>query len=134
MGRVAWMSAFTIALLGAGVAVRLRAPSSTPTLPCAPGEVRVDARGVASCPRAGDTDAGVALPAAALLGLGGRLDLNRATEAELGLLPGVGPSLARELIEARVRTGGFSRWEDVDAVPGVGPARLATLRAHAEIR
>ncbi len=58
-----------------------------------------------------------------------RLDLNTATEDELARLPGVGPSLARKLVEARQSRGIFTTWDDVDAVAGVGAARLETLRA-----
>lgn len=134
MGRVAWMAALTLALVGAGVALRLRRPSAEPALPCRPEAVRVDGRGVASCPAAGEEAAGRPLAAGALLGLGGRLDLNRATEAELALLPGVGPGLARALVRAREQSGGFASWEAVDAVPGVGPAKLETLRAHTTLR
>jgi len=61
--------------------------------------------------------------------LGHRLDLNVATEKELALLSGVGPSLARRLVEARDAAGGFSNWEQVDAVAGVGAAKLKTLQA-----
>ncbi len=58
-----------------------------------------------------------------------RLDLNTATEDELARIPGVGPSLARKLVEARQSRGIFTTWDDVDAVAGVGAARLDTLRA-----
>lgn len=58
-----------------------------------------------------------------------RLDLNTATEEELARIPGVGRSLARKLVEARQSRGIFTSWDDVDAVSGVGAARLETLRA-----
>lgn len=57
------------------------------------------------------------------------LDLNTATEEELARIPGVGRSLARKLVEARQSRGIFTSWDDVDAVSGVGPARLETLQA-----
>ena len=114
MGRVAWMAVLTLGLLGAGVVLRLRRPSGDPGLPCRPEAVRVDGRGVAFCPSAGEGDAGVPLAAGALLGLGGRLDLNRASEAELALLPGVGPGLARALVG---KTVGDSVEVTIDAFP-----------------
>lgn len=134
MARGAWLAALTLGLLGVGVAVRLRRPSAEPGLPCAPEAVRVDAQGVASCPPAGAVEAGRPLDARALLGAGGKLDLNAASEAELAQVPGVGRALAAALVRARERAGRFRRWEDVDSVAGVGPAKLAVLRAHTEIR
>jgi competence ComEA-like helix-hairpin-helix protein len=56
------------------------------------------------------------------------LDLNRASAAELELLPGVGPRLAREIVDARTRQGGFANIDALDAVRGIGPKKLAKLR------
>ncbi len=67
------------------------------------------------------------------LGAGERLDPNRASEAELDRLPGVGPATARAIVEARERTGGFLRPEDLLAARGVGPGTLERMRAHLEI-
>jgi competence ComEA-like helix-hairpin-helix protein len=56
------------------------------------------------------------------------LDINRATSAELELLPGVGPSLARRLVDARARAGGFRDESDLLRVRGLGPKTLQKLR------
>jgi competence ComEA-like helix-hairpin-helix protein len=48
------------------------------------------------------------------------MDVNAATAEELELLPGVGPSLARRLVEARKAGGPFRRAEDLARVRGVG--------------
>lgn len=56
------------------------------------------------------------------------LDLNRATVAELARLPGVGPSLARRILEERERRGRFDSLEALRQVMGVGPKKLAALR------
>jgi competence ComEA-like helix-hairpin-helix protein len=55
------------------------------------------------------------------------MDPNRASAAELELLPGVGPSLARRLVETRERAGPYRRADDLLRVPGVGPKTLAKL-------
>jgi competence ComEA-like helix-hairpin-helix protein len=55
------------------------------------------------------------------------IDVNRASAAELELLPGVGPSLARRLVEARERAGGFRRAADLRAVRGIGAKTLEKL-------
>lgn len=122
-GRTAALAVAALGVMGLGAVARLRWPDSAPALDCAPEAVRVGADGVATC--------GEGLPptGAQALALGRRLDLSTATVDELALLPGVGPSLARRLVEARERSGGFASWEAVDAVPGVGAAKLQTLQA-----
>jgi competence protein ComEA len=68
--------------------------------------------------------AGEAAPAAA--GVAGVVNLNTATEDELVRLPGIGPSKARAIIEARQRNR-FRRVEDVLRVRGIGRATLRRL-------
>jgi competence protein ComEA len=76
----------------------------------------------------------VAPPVGQALTVGRRLDLNRATAAELTALPGVGKELAQALVRYREASGGFGSWEEVDAVPGVGPAKLDLLRGACDLR
>jgi competence protein ComEA len=64
---------------------------------------------------------------------GGRLDLNRATAAELEKLPGIGPSLAHAIVQFRERNGPFRSVEDLLNVPGIGAARLAQLQDLVQI-
>jgi competence ComEA-like helix-hairpin-helix protein len=56
------------------------------------------------------------------------LDLNEATVEQLARLPGVGPSLARRIVEERERRGRFTGPEGLRAVLGMGPRKLAALR------
>lgn len=56
-----------------------------------------------------------------------RVNLNTASQAELESLPGVGPKLAQQIIQARQQKP-FNSLEDLDKVPGVGPALLEKLR------
>ena len=67
-------------------------------------------------------------------GVEGLLDLNSATAAALEALPGVGPVLARRIVEHRTSRGGFQRLEDLLQVKGVGPRLLDGLRARVVIR
>jgi competence protein ComEA len=62
------------------------------------------------------------------------IDLNRADPAELARLPGIGPVLARRIVEERERRGGFRRLEDLLEVPGVGPATLEKVRTGLRVR
>ncbi len=58
----------------------------------------------------------------------GRLDLNRAAPAELQRLPGIGPTLAKRIVEARERQGRFASPEDLRRVPGIGPKKFEAIR------
>jgi len=109
-----------------GVLRMQRWPDAAPALDCpaeALGWVDGGASPWVAC------GAGGALPPDVARGAGRMLDLNRAPEDALARLPGVGARVAHQLIIARARAA-FRSWEDVDAVPGVGPARLAALRRY----
>jgi len=69
------------------------------------------------------------LPAATALICGARLEINRATEAELALLPGIGEVRARRIVESRVRDGPFPDVESLDRVHGIGPKTVEALRS-----
>jgi predicted flap endonuclease-1-like 5' DNA nuclease len=61
------------------------------------------------------------------LALGLPIPLALATEADLARLPGVGPRLARAIVAARAE-GRLAALDDLLAVKGIGPRRLAALR------
>jgi competence ComEA-like helix-hairpin-helix protein len=56
------------------------------------------------------------------------LDLNRAMPAELARLPGIGPVLARRIVEAREAVGRFGAIDELVGVRGLGRAKLDRLR------
>lgn len=58
----------------------------------------------------------------------GPIDVNRASAAELVSLPGVGPATATAIVAERERNGPFLDVDDLDRVPGIGPAKLAAIR------
>lgn len=60
--------------------------------------------------------------------LGHRVDLNRATKAELMQIPGVGPALADRIVAHRDARGKFASVEELRDVHGVGDATLGKLR------
>jgi competence protein ComEA len=61
------------------------------------------------------------------------LDVNAADEAELQRLPGVGPTLARRIVEAR-GNGPFKSPDDLRRVKGIGPKTLDSLRPYITVR
>ena len=62
--------------------------------------------------------------------ISGVVNVNTASAAELEMLPGVGASRAKAVIEAREAKGGFKSLDDLLAVKGIGEASLAKLRPH----
>lgn len=62
--------------------------------------------------------------------LRGKLNLNTATEAELVMLPGVGPAKARRIIESRTKEGRFRRVRDLRRVKGIGAKTLQKLEPY----
>jgi competence protein ComEA len=70
-----------------------------------------------------------ALAAKKALGPGERIDLNRATVAELMRLPGVGERKAQAIVAHRQRAP-FRRPEDVVQVKGLGPAWFQKVKAN----
>jgi competence protein ComEA len=57
-----------------------------------------------------------------------RLELNRASRAELALIPGFGPSRAQGVDDYRRAHGPFASIDDLRKVPGIGPKTLEKVR------
>ncbi len=57
-----------------------------------------------------------------------RIDLNRARASELELLPGIGPALARAIVEDRTARGRFATIDDLQRVDGIGPRTVVRVR------
>ena len=57
------------------------------------------------------------------------VNVNTATEAELEKIPGVGPSLAHEIIRGRP----YEKIEDLDRVRGVGQYTLNEIRPYVKV-
>ena len=60
----------------------------------------------------------------------GKIDVNRAGEAELVRLPGIGPALAARIVTERERAGVYASPEALLRVPGIGPKTLARIEAY----
>lgn len=63
----------------------------------------------------------------------GVVNINTATAEQLGLLPGIGETKARTIVEHRQRRP-FARVDDLVAVRGIGRATLRRLRPYLVVR
>lgn len=59
-----------------------------------------------------------------------RIDVNRASVAELMTLPRIGSRRARAIVLHRVRHGPFGSLADLGAVDGLGPGTVEALAPH----
>lgn len=58
----------------------------------------------------------------------GMININTAGEKELDSLPGIGPAMAKRIIEYREKEGGFQSLEDLRKVKGIGEAKFNKLK------
>ncbi|GLV75262.1 hypothetical protein Shyhy02_32620 [Streptomyces hygroscopicus subsp. hygroscopicus] len=107
--------------------------------PAAPGGAAAPAAGVPNGPSGSNTvnrpsapsgpDAASAPAGPVGVGApGGLVSLNSATAEQLDTLPGVGPVLARHIIDYRTQHGGFRSIDELREVNGIGERRFADLR------
>jgi competence protein ComEA len=62
------------------------------------------------------------------------LNLNTATPKQLEALPGIGPVLAKRIVEFRDKKGGYKRIEELLAIPGVSEKKWAVLRQYLTVQ
>ena len=62
--------------------------------------------------------------------LGIPLDITTMSEADFDRLPGIGPALARRIVEYRHNNGGILRVEDLIGVEGIGEKKYQKIRAY----
>lgn len=120
-----------LALAGAAARLGLGPDEATWAWTAAPpgpagGGTLADVRGAVADSR--DRAARIATPLAA----GETLDPNRAPDVELQRLRGVGPVLARAIVEHR-RAGPFRTKADLLEVKGIGPATLRGIAPHLDL-
>lgn len=59
-----------------------------------------------------------------------KINVNAADASELCTLPGVGPVIARRIVEYRKNHPPFEKAEDLTAVEGIGPATVGKIEPH----
>ena len=62
------------------------------------------------------------------------LDLNRVTMEDLCLIPGIGESLAREIVTHREKRKGFRSVEELKNVKGIGEKTFQSFRSYLTVR
>ena len=67
---------------------------------------------------------------ARLLTLGLALDINAASREDLDALPGIGPALAQRIFDYRQKHGPFKKIDDLEQVSGIGPNKLENIKPY----
>jgi competence protein ComEA len=62
------------------------------------------------------------------------LDLNRVSVEDLCLIPGIGESLAREIVTYRERRRGFRSVEELKSVKGIGEKKFQSIKSYFTLR
>jgi competence protein ComEA len=61
------------------------------------------------------------------------IDINKATANDFQKLPGIGPSLAKEIVAYREKHGPFRRIEDLMVIKGIGFKKWKEIRPFVRV-
>lgn len=56
------------------------------------------------------------------------LNINTASKTDLETLSGIGPTKAQAILDYRKKIGTFKAIDELENVPGIGPATIATIK------
>ncbi len=63
-----------------------------------------------------------------------KVNINKANEAELATLNGIGPALAQRIIDYRTNNGPFKDISEIKNVSGIGDKKYAAIKDHISIK
>ena len=63
-----------------------------------------------------------------------KININKATQAELEIIPGIGPSTALKIINYRNENGKFKSIEDVKNISGIGDSKYEKMKDYITIK
>lgn len=63
-----------------------------------------------------------------------KININKASQAELETIPGVGPSTAQKIITYRNEKGKFKSLEDIKNISGIGDAKYEKMKDYIKIK
>ncbi|MBI2890041.1 MAG: helix-hairpin-helix domain-containing protein [Nitrospirae bacterium] len=121
------------ALDGANLGGRRPAGGGETAGPSGPDVAEVQLEGRRHVVSADASTAGLAIDPVRGLLFFRRMPLNRVDERDLNEIPGVGPALARRIVELRDGLGRPLTRHDLGHLPGVGPVTLETLDLYVDI-
>jgi len=58
------------------------------------------------------------------------ININTASQAELETLSGIGPVIAKAIIQFRLENGPFAEISEIQSVSGIGPAKFDKIQAY----
>jgi competence ComEA-like helix-hairpin-helix protein len=125
----------TALLLAAGAGARIVSPEPAPVQWEQKAGAATDTRrdDATATRRAAETERERERVRSEPLAEGERIDPNRASVDEIDRLPGIGPALAARIVAWRDARGAFRSLADLDSVPGVGPALLRDLEPRVSL-
>jgi competence protein ComEA len=86
-------------------------------------------------PVKGDTDSETHTPISIFVPASeDKININTASAAKLETLPGIGPSLAKKIVEYRETLGLFLKLEDLLNVSGIGPSKFEGIKDLITVR
>jgi competence protein ComEA len=66
--------------------------------------------------------------------LAGKININTATQIELESLSGIGPVIAKAIIQYRLDNGPFTEIEEIQEVSGIGPATFEKIKLYITVK
>lgn len=63
-----------------------------------------------------------------------KININKATQTELEMIPGIGPSTALKILEYREINGKFLKIEDIKNVSGIGDAKFEKIENYITVK